>query len=53
MDSYIFEAVVSREEWQTVPAEIGKKISKFLNEKIEEFITSKALLETKSSNSGM
>lgn len=52
MDSCIFAPVVSQEEWQTIPTEIGKKISKFVNEKFEEFITSKALLETKTSNSG-
>ncbi|KAF7268978.1 hypothetical protein GWI33_017962 [Rhynchophorus ferrugineus] len=51
MDTCIFAPVVSQEEWQTVPTEIGKKISKFVNEKFEEFITSKALLETKTSNS--
>lgn len=51
MDTCIFAPVVSQEEWETVPVEIGKKISKFVNEKFEEFITSKALLETKTTNS--
>ncbi|KAJ8928669.1 hypothetical protein NQ314_018763 [Rhamnusium bicolor] len=46
----IFAPVVTEEEWQTVPVEIGVKISKYVNEKFEEFITSKALLETKHFN---
>ncbi|XP_019755756.1 nucleoprotein TPR-like isoform X1 [Dendroctonus ponderosae] len=51
MESFPFEPVVSLEEWEMVPKEIGKKISKFVNEKFDEFITTKALLETKSTNS--
>ncbi|XP_066254205.1 nucleoprotein TPR isoform X5 [Euwallacea similis] len=51
METCLFASVVSQEEWKKVPAEIGQKISKFVNEKFEEFITSKALLETKNSNS--
>ncbi|XP_060520751.1 nucleoprotein TPR isoform X2 [Cylas formicarius] len=51
METYIFASVVSEEEWSSIPEEIGKKISNFVNEKFEEFITSKALLETRSLNS--
>ncbi|XP_050308541.1 nucleoprotein TPR isoform X2 [Anthonomus grandis grandis] len=51
MESFVFESVLSLAEWETVPAEIGKKISVFVSEKFDELITSKALLETKSSNS--
>ncbi|CAH1134187.1 unnamed protein product [Ceutorhynchus assimilis] len=53
MDSQpnIFEPAVTPEEWQKVPSEIGQKLVNFVNEKFEEFITSKALLETKSFNS--
>lgn len=50
---FVFAPVISEVEWQKVPQEIGKTILKFVNEKFEEFITSKALLETKSSNLGM
>ncbi|KAJ8922301.1 hypothetical protein NQ315_004243 [Exocentrus adspersus] len=46
----IFAPILTEEEWQTVPAEIGKKIEKFVSEKFDEFITSKALLETKNFN---
>ncbi|KAG5900658.1 hypothetical protein JTB14_005928 [Gonioctena quinquepunctata] len=45
--TFVFAPVVTDGEWQTVPTEIGEKISKFVTEKFEEFITSKALLETK------
>ncbi|XP_074025813.1 nuclear basket protein megator isoform X2 [Leptinotarsa decemlineata] len=48
--SFIFASVVSEGEWQSVPTEIGVKISKFVSEKFDEFITSKALLETKCFN---
>ncbi|CAG9816022.1 unnamed protein product [Phaedon cochleariae] len=48
--SFVFSPVVSEDEWQKVPAGIGEKISKFVSEKFEEFITSKALLETKCFN---
>lgn len=50
---FVFAPVLSTEEWQKVPTEIGKTIVKFVNEKFEEFITSKALLETKTFNLGM
>ncbi|CAH0546355.1 unnamed protein product [Brassicogethes aeneus] len=42
----VFAPVVTVDEWQTVPTDIAKKIHSFVNEKFEEFITSKALLET-------
>lgn len=51
-DPFVFAPVLSEEEWQKVPMEIGKTILKFVSEKFEEFITSKALLETKSFNLG-
>ncbi|KAJ8976061.1 hypothetical protein NQ317_009251 [Molorchus minor] len=46
-ENFIFASVITEEEWQTVPVEFGNKIIKFVNEKFEEFITAKALLETK------
>lgn len=49
---FVFSPVLTEVEWQKVPAEIGKTILKFVNEKFEEFITSKALLETKNFNLG-
>lgn len=50
---FVFAPVLSKEEWQKVPDKIGNIILKFVNEKFEEFITSKALLETKNFNLGM
>lgn len=50
---FVFAPIISEVEWQKVPATIGKTILKFVNEKFEEFLTSKALLETKSFNLGM
>ncbi|XP_018575772.1 nucleoprotein TPR isoform X3 [Anoplophora glabripennis] len=46
----IFVSILTEEDWQAVPAEVGKKIENFVSEKFEEFITSKALLETKHFN---
>lgn len=51
-DPFVFAPVLSEEEWKKVPVEIGKTLLKFVSEKFEEFITSKALLETKSFNLG-
>lgn len=48
----IFVSILTDEDWQAVPDEVGKKIEKFVSEKFEEFITSKALLETKHFNTG-
>lgn len=50
---FVFDSVLSVEEWQKLPVEIGKTLLKFVNEKFEEFITSKALLETKTFSLGM
>lgn len=50
---FVFAPILSEEDWQKVPQEIGKTILKFVNEKFEELITSKALLETKSFNLGV
>lgn len=48
----MFATVVTEEEWREVPAEIGKKLQVFVEEKIEEQLTAKALLETYKFNSG-
>lgn len=50
--SFVFAPVIDEEEWRKVPSEIGAKIEKFVSEKFEEFITDKALLETKNRNFG-
>lgn len=50
--TFVFSTIISDEEWQTVPKDVGAKIATFVNEKFEEFITSKALLETKFSQNG-
>lgn len=50
---FVFSPVLTEVEWQKVPADIGKTILKFVNDKFEEFITSKALFETKNFNLGM
>ncbi|XP_044766896.1 nucleoprotein TPR isoform X2 [Coccinella septempunctata] len=42
----VFSPLVTGEEWAVIPAEIAKKIENFFTEKVQEFITSKALLET-------
>ncbi|XP_045464850.1 nucleoprotein TPR isoform X2 [Harmonia axyridis] len=42
----VFSPLVTGEEWAVIPTEIAKKIEDFFSEKVQEFITSKALLET-------
>ncbi|XP_049818451.1 nucleoprotein TPR isoform X3 [Aethina tumida] len=42
----VLAAAVTAEEWQMIPAEVGKKIASFVNEECEKFITAKALFET-------
>ncbi|KAL3284423.1 hypothetical protein HHI36_018582 [Cryptolaemus montrouzieri] len=42
----IFSPLVTGEEWAVIPSEIAKKIESFFTEKVQELITSKALLET-------
>nr|CAH7750846.1 unnamed protein product [Callosobruchus chinensis] len=49
-DSFIFHPVVTKEEWEKVTVEVRTKVEQFVKEKFEEFITSKALLETKCFN---
>ncbi|CAH1968108.1 unnamed protein product [Acanthoscelides obtectus] len=48
--AFIFTPVVTKDEWETVNAEIRTKVEGFVKEKFEEFITAKALLETKCFN---
>lgn len=50
--SFVFASVLSEQEWQKVPGEIRNVILKFVDEKFEDFIKSKALLETKNFNFG-
>ncbi|CAH1106510.1 unnamed protein product [Psylliodes chrysocephalus] len=49
-DSFVFASVLTEEEWQTVPNDLGKRLEKFVSDKFGEFITAKALLETKCFN---
>ncbi|VEN40791.1 unnamed protein product [Callosobruchus maculatus] len=49
-DSFIFHPVVTKEQWEKVSVEVRTKVEQFVKEKFEEFITSKALLETKCFN---
>nr|CAI5828373.1 unnamed protein product [Callosobruchus analis] len=49
-DSFIFHPVVTKEEWEKVTVDVRTKVEQFVKEKFEEFITSKALLETKCTN---
>lgn len=49
----VLAAAVTAEEWQMIPAEVGKKIASFVNEECEKFITAKALFETNRFNFGM
>ncbi|KAF2897948.1 hypothetical protein ILUMI_08223, partial [Ignelater luminosus] len=44
---HVLASAVTEEEWSQVPSEIGKKLEVFVNEKIEELLTAKALSETK------
>ncbi|XP_056646603.1 nucleoprotein TPR isoform X2 [Diorhabda sublineata] len=49
-DSFVFASVLSEDEWQSVPEEVGKKIIKFVSDNVDSLIKSKALLETKCYN---
>lgn len=48
--SRLFAPVVSKEEWNQIPGELAKKIQRVFVDKIEEFLTSKAVLETNRRN---
>lgn len=48
----VFASVVSDSEWQDVPSDIAKKLTKFVEEKVEEVFTLKALLATNQSDTG-
>lgn len=48
----IFSPLVTGEEWAEIRTEIAVKIEKIFTDKVQEFITSKALLETNRFNAG-
>ncbi|VEN38999.1 unnamed protein product [Callosobruchus maculatus] len=49
-DSFIFHPVVTKEQWEKVTVGVRTKVEQFVKEKFQEFVTSKALLETKCFN---
>lgn len=51
--SNIFAPLVSDSEWQAIPADIGKKIHKWVNDELETLITAKALAETNRFTAGI
>lgn len=50
--SKIFQPVLTKEEWIQVPTGIANKIEIFVEEKIEEYITAKALYESRKTEQG-
>lgn len=45
-------SALTDEEWSQVPVDVGKKLEAFAEEKFEELLTSKALYETKRTETG-
>lgn len=49
----LLASAVTEEEWREIPAEIRKKLQNFVEERIDELLTTKALLETYKFNTGI
>lgn len=48
----VLSSVLSEDEWRDIPADIAKKLTLFVETKIDEFLTVKAVLETNRFNAG-
>lgn len=45
-------SALTNEEWSQIPVDVGKKLEAFAEKKFEDLLTSKALYETKRTETG-